>query len=299
MLVRILVFWGFINVVFAGPWMTGPLLAPSGKTIPPGDINIEPYAFYTEYPQGFKNFEVVPIVSFGISNFLDIQMSLPYDYSWVNGAHGSGIGDYSLALGVQLLRQGDNNSWPDVRLMFQEIFPTGRFERLSDAKMGTDQTGSGANTTLVSLNFQRLTSLPRDHYLRTRLSLAAATSSKVHVVGRNTFGGTRDTSGVVDPGNNYAIDLAFEYALTQHWVPVFEVLYTKSTASNFDGNPGFTPGGTVASIGGSGGEQTSLAPALEYNFSANLGVIVGVWFSVKGPQAAKFTTGTIAVNYFI
>jgi hypothetical protein len=299
MFARILLLFSFINIAFAGPWMTGPLLAPSGKNIPPGHLNIEPYAFYTEYPMGFKNIEVLPIVSLGVFNFMDVLISLPYDYSWVPGAHGSGIGDVTAGIGLQLHRQDENSLLPDVRLVLQEVIPTGRFDKLGETKFATDQTGTGARTSLASLNFQQLLNLAHDHYLRTRLSLAASTSSSVRVNGVNVFGGARDTFGRVRPGNNYAADLAFEYSLTQNWVPVFEVLYTKSTASNFTGNPGFTPGGVIASIGGPGGEQTSLAPALEYNFSSNLGVIFGVWFSVKGPQAAKFTAATIAVDYFI
>ncbi len=91
--------------------------------------------------------------------------------------------------------------------------------------------------------------------------------------------------------------MAFEYSLTKNWVPVFEALYVNSSASSFVGNPGLTPGGIVGSIGGTGGSQFSLAPALEYNFSANLGVIGGVWFPV-GNTSGGFTAYTLAINYF-
>jgi hypothetical protein len=77
-----------------------------------------------------------------------------------------------------------------------------------------------------------------------------------------------------------------------------EVLYAHSNSTNFKGNPGFTPGGSFANVGGKGGDSVSLAPAVEYNFTSNLGVIAGVWFSVTGPHPAKFTTSTVAVNYF-
>ena len=141
--------------------------------------------------------------------------------------------------------------------------------------------------------------LANDHYLRTRFSFVTAHAGDVSVHGVNVFGGAPDTEGRVHGGTSYSADLAFEYTLNQHWVPVFEVLYGHSSGSNFEGNPGFTPGGTVAAIGGSGGNSASLAPALEYNFSPNLGLIGGVWFSVTGPHAAKFITGTLALNYYI
>lgn len=299
MYLRSLLLLAVSNLAIAGPWMTGPLLAPAGKTIPAGHFNFEPYGFYTSYPQGFRNIEAVPVLSVGLTDFLDLQTTLPFDYSWDRGQHGNDIGDYSLGLGIQLLRQKDNSWIPDLRFVVQEVFPTGRFENLNPDKLGTDQTGSGAYQTFLGLNFQRLSTFQNDHYLRTRLSLTTAIPSDVQVEGVNAFGGGLLTKGDVHPGNAYAADLAFEYALTQHWVPVFEVLYVNNSMTNFDGNPGFTPGGTLASVGGRGGNQASLAPALEYNFTSNLGVIGGVWFSVTGPHAATFVSGAVAINYYM
>ena len=223
---------------------------------------------------------------------------MPYDYSWDKGQHGNGIGDYSLALGIQVLRQKENSWLPDLRLVVQEVFPTGRFENLNPKRLGTDQTGIGAFQTFIGLNFQRLTQFKNEHYLRTRLSLVGAKFSDVTVHGVSVFGGSSMTKGKVKIANSYSADLAFEYTLTQNWVPVFEVLFVHSPSSSFDGNPGFTPGGVVATVGGKSNEAVSLAPALEYNFSSNLGVIGGVWFSVTGPHAAQFVTGAFAVNYY-
>ncbi|ARG96210.1 hypothetical protein [Legionella micdadei] len=288
----------FTNVAMAGPWWTGPLLAPAGKTIPAGHFNFEPYGFYTTYPAHFKNIEIVPILTAGLTDFLDLQTALPYDYSWVDHQHASEIADYSLALGIQLLRQKEKSWVPDLRVTIQEIFPTGRFENLDPRKLGTEQTGIGSYITSFGFNFQKLWELRNQHYLRGRLSLVAAFPGSSSVHGINAFGGTDLTEGSVHPGNIYSADLAFEYSLTQHWAPVFEVLYVHSSNTGFSGNPGFTPGGTLASIGGAGGDSVSLAPALEFNFTSSLGIIGGIWFSVTGPHASKFTTGAIAVNYF-
>lgn len=269
-----------------------------GKTIPAGHINFEPYAFYSGYPKGFRNFEVVPILSVGVLSFVDLQTALPYDVSWDDRQHGNGIGDYSLALGFQVLRQKENSWLPDLRVVIQEVFPTGRFENLDPQRLGTDQTGLGAYQTYLGFNFQKLIQFHNGRYLRTRLSLVGAKFSDINVHNVNVFGGTAGTSGKVKLDNSYSADLAFEYTLTQNWVPVFEALYVHSPGSNFDGNPGFTPGGTVAGIGGKANEQVSLAPALEYNFNSNIGLIGGVWFSVTGPHAAKFVTGALALNCY-
>lgn len=286
------------KIAFAGPWMTGPLLAPSGKTIPARHANIEIYGFYSTYPMGYKNLEGVPIISLGLTDYLDLQTSAPFDYSWNHGQHGGGIGDFMVGLGLQVLKEKDNSIIPDLRVTVSEVFPSGKFENLNPNKLATDQTGIGASQTLVGFNFQKLMHIYSEHYLRTRLSLLYSYINKVKVHGFNTFGGGFNTEGVVNPGNSFAADLAFEYSLTQNWVPVFEVLFVHSSASGFNGNPGFTAGGILAGVGGGRSEQVSFAPALEYNFSPNIGIIGGVWFFVKTPQSAKFTSGVIAVNFY-
>jgi hypothetical protein len=289
----------FANTAIAGPWFTGPLLAPAGRTMPKGHLNFEPYGFYSDYPGGYHNIETVPVLTVGVTDFLDLQTAVPYDFSWKQGQNGNGVGDYSVAVGLQILRQSEKTWLPDLRFVLQEVFPTGRFENLNPNKLGTDQTGLGSYQTLFGLNFQKLFQLKNEHYLRTRLSLAAVLFSDVHVHGVNVFGGGSRTDGTVKLDNSYSVDLAFEYTLTQKWVPVFEVLYAHSPGSHFDGNPGFTPDGVDAGVGGGKSEQVSLAPALEYNFNSNIGIIGGVWFSVTGPHSATFTSGVVAINIYI
>lgn len=286
-----------IKTASASPWMTGPILAPNGRTIAPGHFNFEPYAFYTVYPQKFRNFEPNPVLTIGATSFLDIQTSVPYDFSWDRNQRGHDVGDYSLGFGLQFIRQVDNSWIPDLRMIILETFPTGKFDHLDPQKLGTDQTGLGAYQTSISFNFQKLLPLANDHYLRMRLALSGSYASDVSVTGANVFGGVEETTGKEHIGNSYSADLAFEYTLTQHWVPVFEVLFVNSGSSDFSGNPGFSPGGTT-SMGGAGGRQTSLAPALEYNFNGHLGIISGVWFPINGPRASQFTSYTLAINYY-
>lgn len=288
---------GFADEGKHGPWFTGPLLAGGGKTIPPGYFNFSPYGFYSVYPAGFRNIELLPALSAGVLDFLDIQTAIPYDFSWTKQTHGNNVGDYSLGMGLQILRQKEHSIIPDFRFVIQEIFPTGRFDDLDLNKLGADQTGLGAYQTLFGFNLQRQISLPHEQYLRIRYNTVIGIASDVNIHGVSVYGGTPGTSGTVQPGNSYSFDFAVEYSITSNWVPVFEVLYVTSQATSFSGNPGYTPGGTIPSVGSDGGHQTSLAPALEYNVNDKLGFIAGVWFSIDGPAPAKFTTYAISVNY--
>ncbi len=286
------------NLAIASPWMTGPLLAPNGKTIPKHHVNIEPYFFYSLYSGAYRNLEVTPVITAGLTDFMDIQVATPFDANWSNGRQASAIGDASLGLGFQVFRQKEHGVMPNLRVVFQQVFPVGQYELLDPQLFGVDQTGLGSYQTLLAFNFQDLSEIKGGHYLRTRLSLVGASYSSVHVKGVNTFGGNPVTEGNVRLGNGYSADLAFEYTLTQNWVPVVEALYVWSGGVGFIGNPGFTPGGTVDSLAGKGGEQLSLAPALEYNFSPNFGIIGGVWFSASGPPSSQFTSYTLAFNYY-
>ena len=304
----------FSSTALSSPWFTGPIIASNGQTVDRGHFNFETYGFYTVYPEDYKNFQPSPVLTVGLNHFLDIQASAPYNFSWAKGEYDSGIGDSSLGLGIQILKQKERVWYPSLRVVVQELFPTGRYQHLNPNLLGTDQTGGGSYQTSVALDFQHLIEFKGNHYLRTRLNLVGATGSVVNVGGVNAYGGVPTTQGKINPGQSYSADLAFEYTLTQHWVPVFEALYVTSTTSTFSGdpgiftlykpfqsvgsttgNPGFTPGGA---IGGGGVSQYSLAPALEYNFNENLGIIGGVWFSISGPTGAQYTSYVMALNYY-
>jgi len=56
------------------------------------------------------------------------------------------------------------------------------------------------------------------------------------------------------------------------------------------------------SYGGSGVVATelgkALAPALEYNFSGNVGLIGGVWFPLSGKNTSHYMTYVLALNTY-
>ncbi len=44
--------------------------------------------------------------------------------------------------------------------------------------------------------------------------------------------------------------------------------------------------------------QFSIAPAIEYNWNANIGIIFGSWFTLAGKNSTQFTSGVFAFNYY-
>jgi hypothetical protein len=305
-----LLLYSLCESVLAGPWYTGPLLAPAGHTIPNGHTNLELYAFITDiegiynsfgkirHTPGDRNYVGDAIFSHGITDKMDVQFVLPYTYNRNNGAKSHRLSDVSAALGFQLLEQKQSRFRPDLRFTVQEIIPTGRYENLNVFENGTDATGLGSYQTAFNFNFQLLTELNAAHYLRTRLSLGYVDASPTKVSGLSIYGGNASTIGKIRPGNMISVDLAGELGLTENWVAVMEAFVSRRRESAFSGFVGIDEMGNPATIGHDLSKQVTLAPALEYNFNANVGLIGGVWFTVNGRETAEFYSSVIALNMY-
>lgn len=301
----------FSSITCADPWFTGPILAPAGHTIPRGHTNLEVYGLNILNDGSYNNFGVInttplfrsdvfnPVITHGFTDWLDVQLVLPYVFNSTRGAHYSHLGDVGVTLGFQLFEQKRDPKRLDVRILAQEVFPTGKYQSLDSAKAGTDSTGLGSYQSQIGLDLQYLYQIYNEHYLRTRFILAWLYAAPVHVLGLNSYGGTAATNGKVNPGTEKGVDLAFEYTLTQNWVAVLEGTVAKGKATRFNGILTIgNIGGPEASIGHNDYYSGTLAPALEYNFTSNLGLIGGVWFPVSGKNTAHFMTYVLALNAF-
>ena len=82
------------------------------------------------------------------------------------------------------------------------------------------------------------------------------------------------------------------YALTQRWVLALDFLqnYSRGFRTN-----GVDAGGVVVSSRSVGTASTAIAPALEYNWSGNVGVIAGVEFTTTGRNTGAYVARQIAL----
>ncbi len=313
---RLIVVFFLLNIIFvnqtnASPWFTGPLLAPAGHNVPAGHTNLELYGFdintdgvYDEQKRirkldFYKSVIFNPIITHGFTDWLDIQLATPYMYNASRGSSYAHIADTALAFGIQLWEQNESTKSLDIRLLIQETFPTGRFNSLSPLKHGTESTGLGARQTQVGLNLQYLVNIYNEHYLRSRAVISHTFSNPVDVEGLNSYGGTKSTIGKIKRGDENYLDIAFEYTLSQNWVAVMEGVVANGQATRFNGILTIgNIGGPAATIGNNSYKGKSLAPALEYNFSDNLGFIGGVWFPFAGNNTAHYMTYVLALNAY-
>ncbi len=294
------------------PWFTGPLLAPSGHVIPPDHANIEPYVYCTvntgKYDTHWNSFSTPNFYSglfqlpiqIGLCPRLDFQFTPQVFYNETQGEHTVGFGDIPVGFDIQLLSDTATGWWPAIRLSLKANIPLGSYQKLDPNKLGTDAIGAGSWIPAVALVFSRLFHIKDLHYINGRLAFNYSVPTPVHVRGFNTYGGGFGTAGTAYPGNNFSVDFGFEYSLTQRWVIASDFLYAHSNKDRFSGSPGtLSIGGSPASVTNGSSEQFSLAPALEYNWNANVGIIGGVWFTVAGRNVAQFASGIIALNIYI
>lgn len=295
----------------AEPWFTGPILAPSGVTMPAGHANVEIYAFYaTDHSTYNRHGKLTPtpaektqqyqaLFSYGFTDYVDMQLTLPYILNWQAGQHGQGVGDFNGLLGFQALRQFEHKYLPDLRILLQETLPSGKYDNLNPEFLGTNVTGKGSYQTTFSMAFQYLSHISELQYLQSRLTLNYTLAAPTRINGFGTYGGNSTTQGRVNPGNNFSIDLSGEFSLNQNWVAVMEAYYFRGNKSSFVGNRGINKLGRLNIIGYPGNDEISLAPAFEYNYSENVGIIAGYWYVIKGKATPNFKSPVIALNLYL
>lgn len=291
------------------PYYTGPLLAP-GVTIPaPGHVTIQPYLFLTDTYGRYNNEghgeRIDSIYSargtflafIGFTKWLGLQVAVGYSGNWQRGRHGNGWDDPSLTLLIPFLKE--TPYIPGMLLGIRETFPAGRYQNLNPDRRGLDATGDGAYRTSFFYNIAKIFWNYPTHPMRLRLATQYTLPYRVHVRNFNSFGGGFCTDARVRLPFAFYGDLGYEFSFTQRWVASLDVVYTYNQKVTFTGFPGFQNPCSceLANVGGSFGDNLSLAPAIEYNVDAKSGFIVGPWFSVWGRNSGQFVSLVASFYY--
>ncbi len=286
----------------ADPWFTGSLEAPGATVNEPGELSVEPSlgisngrASYGQDGQlvatSHPDLAVNPQLELEIGLLEQLQLSVSGQAEWSrdSGDWSAGVGDTQASLDVALLDEDSEGLAPAVRLDLQLTLPTGEYQRLDASRASSDATGSGSYVVALGLNAAKSFTLG-DHVIRPHACIwVDVYASHVRVHGANTYGGGAGTSGTVSPGRSMTAYLSAEYSLTQSWALSFGAVYTRGTRSTFRGDPGVQPNGTPAEVGNGRTKLITLAPALEYSWSAQSGVIVGMTFDLAGQNASQAT----------
>jgi hypothetical protein len=141
---------------------------------------------------------------------------------------------------------------------------------------------------MISLYTQTYVWMPNGRILRMRLNASQTFSGNATVNGVSVYGTNAAFHGYAKPGNTFTLDEAQEYSITRNWVFALDIVYHHSGSTQVVGT------NTVMNSGSSTAYQ--LAPALEYNLNANVGILLGVRMIPAGFNTSANVVPAIAVN---
>jgi len=270
-------------------WWTGPLLAPSAGTLPAGHVLVEPYLYDVVTPASHTNgYGSLTYVIYGVTDRFNVGLVPTAGYTVASGAgsSGAGLGDWSVLAQYRFTSFRRGSGTPMLSLNLEETLPTGHYDDLGAHPNGG--FGAGVYTTKISLYSQTYAWLGNGRILRLRLNLSHAFSGSANVRGVSVYGTTAGFAGSAYPGPSTVIDAAAEYSITRNWVAASDVVYGYNANTYVNGNTG------AVTLGGS--NSFAFAPALEYNWTANAGVIFGVRVIPTARNTASSITPVVAIN---
>lgn len=291
------------------PWLTGPLIAPSGGVVQKGHYSVQPFftfnantGLYNSHwrPVSNPNFYSVSMqleLTVGLTQWMDFQINPLVVYNTTQEQSSTRFADLPLGFDLQLLSAEKYKWFPGIKLELIETFPTGKYQK-SNLKKRTDISGMGSFFTSAYLVFYKIHHLIGRHYLSTTMSFGYDVYAPVHVKGKNFYGGGKKTRGKVYPGNTSSAFLSFEYSFNKNWVFSLDNVYIHANKTRFSGNRGLVSPGVPAVVAWPSTEQLSFAPAIEYNFNENCGLIAGTWFSAAGRNSWEFRSGLLSFGYY-
>ena len=273
-------------------WWTGPILANSAHTLPKGHALIETYLF--DDIQGSHNgYRSYNYLLYGLSDRWTIGL-IPI--GGINGGGGQrarwGFNDLTLQLQYGLTAFDPQSGVPDMALAVREIFPTGRYDKLTDSNAGF---GSGAYATTVAFFLQDYFWLPNGRLLRARFDLYQTFSAVADVRDASVYGTQAGFLGRARPGDGFTLDTSLEYSLTRSWVLALEAVYDHGDATHVRGNDG----ARLMNFDLGSSDGFGLAPALEYSWDPNWGVLVGTRILMGGRNRPFSVTPAVALNVVI
>ncbi len=226
-------------------WFTGPIITPNPTTVPPGHPGLElvligskNYGFYNSHGKLKRTpaiWGIHPLFDFqvGFNSILGAEFVGSMVINFSQGESSTHLTDSIFRLGFQVSTDIENSWIPDFRILLQETFPTGKYQKLNPRKKGTDSAGQGSFQTGVQFVFQKLFAAKKNHPFAFRGCIGYFVPSSVNVKGINFYGVETDTDGTIYPGKWFTGFFYGEYALSRRWAIACELNYEEGEKGRF------------------------------------------------------------------
>lgn len=288
-------------------WFTGSLEASSPALSEAGALAVEPYLIYQANTGAYDShghhgpvahdvdqLQAVIVLKYAVTDRLSVQALPSFDRvsNDQRSSGGLGFGDLPLELEYRFKDENGRTGSPSITASVGIDLPTGDYQQLSNQLNGI---GSGAYSAKQGIVVESLFDTRGGHPVRVRLFASvyepvASTSIK----DASVYGTDAGFRGRAKPGVSGQVGLAAGYAIDQRWVLALDVVQNyvaRYTLTSVD------DAGDPASTHGRNRSTTALAPAVEYNWSANAGLIAGVEFSVAGRNVSSYIAPQIAFAF--
>lgn len=277
------------------PLYAGTQLAFYPINTAPGHLSVQPYLTYlcnygtynshwSEKSQKKTNGVLsLFILETGITDWLDISLDLNGAYRRYGDKNSWIVGDTSIYFGLQMSRDKKDHWAPDLRLLIGETFPSGKYDRLSPHKGGSDIFGTGAYLTTTLLVIAKTFYTNPQHPFNINLNLYYIHPSSVPIHGLSLYGGSPDTKGTAYPHSSFITNIGIECSLDKYWALGMDIRYVHQNKTTFKGRKG-----SPLKLRLPSSEQFSLAPCIEYSWSYDFSAAIGPWFTIAGRNSVAF-----------
>ena len=286
-------------------WFTGSLEAPSPALPKAGMLAIEPYAVlqlntgayaenghHVSASDNTSTVETLLVIKYGITDRLTVEALPSLSRSWNSQTHssGAGVGDLPIELEYRLTDGNYHNGAPSLTFDLGITLPTGEYNRLSRSLNGV---GQGSYLLKQGVVMQSLFDTPGNHPVRIRVYASIYEPlSHPAINDLSVYGTSQGFTGEVHPGISGQMGIGAGWALDRNWVFALDLVQNLARGYRLIGVDG---AGNAFATTGPNLSSTALAPAIEYNWSANAGLIAGVEFTAAGHNTASYIAPQIAV----
>lgn len=281
---------------------TGPLVS-AAPPLPKGMLNIEPYLINTQTVARYDSNGHRRDVD-GVTD--DWQISVPVQYGatdrlslavTLNAAYAPGRdGQWDLAVGDTrlsaswLLAHGSGPQQPTLTVTARQNLTTGQHDHLERRRI-PGPTGSGADSTTLALDGQAYF-LPRSN-LRGRAGLAwRLPGADAGLHGQSGYHTHAGFKGNAELGQGVVANVGAEYSINGNWALASDLVYEHESSTRVRG----VAGNDLVDETLPSSWRVSIAPAAEYHWSDNAGMIFGALMSLDGRNSAAIVSPQVAVN---
>ena len=286
-------------------WFTGSLEAPSPALPKAGMLALEPYfvlqsntgvygddGAHHSVSNNTNTFESLLVIKYALTDRLTIEALPSLSHSWANHTPSAGVsfGDLPVELEYRVMDGNFRNGAPSVTFDLGVTAPTGAYDRLNNA---LDGVGAGDWSLKEGATVQSLFDTWGNHPVRLRAwAEAFEPLNDPNVSDVSVYGTATGFRGHVTLGTSGQIGFAGGYALDQRWVLALDLVDTYSNGFRLNG---VDVTNVVVDTRGSIQSSFALAPAVEYNWSADAGLIFGVELTAAGRNTPSYIAPQIAV----